>query len=139
MIARQHYRIGAVTDDYGREHDGRIPCESFEEGCNLVSSELRHGEKGWHSRLLHAPAIDIDHHVRVMASSTPGHNHLYIDVEVSWRRYRKMLKAMVKAGIVEPGYYRASKQRRATFLRAPWVKKTPGDLPSGSYKVRGSR
>lgn len=36
-----------------------------------------------------------------------------------WWRYRLLLKAMVVAGIVERGYYRASVKRKATFLRKP--------------------
>lgn len=48
---------------------------------------------------------------------------VYIEKPMSWFRYRVMLRAMVFAGVVEPGYYRASVARRGTHLRLPWVEK----------------
>jgi hypothetical protein len=84
---------------------------------NLVSSEIS-GRKG-----LHAPALDLDLPAYLIPSSTPGHSHLYIDVEIPWWRYRVMLWAMAYAGVIERGYYRASVARKGTHLRQPGVKK----------------
>jgi hypothetical protein len=72
---------------------------------------------------MHTVALDIDVPVRVLPSSSYGHYHLLIDVAMPWWKYRRLLKALAKAGIIERGYYRASVRRRATFLRLPWVKK----------------
>lgn len=72
---------------------------------------------------MHTVAIDVDHPVRVLPSTTPGHFHLLIDVPMPWWRYRRLLRALMKAGIIEPGYYSASVRRGATFLRLPWVRK----------------
>lgn len=83
---------------------------------NLVSSLLENG--------MHAPVIDIDHVVYVIPSSTPGHFHLYIDVEMDFERYDKLLRAMVEAGIVGSGYYEHSMTNRGfTTARLPWVRK----------------
>lgn len=88
---------------------------------------LREVENGWHTVML-----DIDMPVRVVPSSTEGHCHLYIDKPMPWWRYRRLLRALKAAGIIEPGYYSASIARRATHLRLPWVQKEalkPARLP----------
>lgn len=83
--------------------------------ADAISSELADGR--------HAPAIDLDVPARLIPSTTEGHAHLYIDVPMSWRQYKRLLRALVAAGVVEPGYYKASRRRGATFLRLPWVRK----------------
>lgn len=77
--------------------------------ANLVSSKLADGR--------HAPAIDLDVPAKLVPSRTEGHTHLYIDVPMSWRKYRMLLWVMQHVGIVEPGYYRASVKRRQSALR----------------------
>lgn len=101
------HRYFTVTDK------GRHEVEFATDGV-LVSSQLRGSN-------LHAPVIDIDHKVRLQSSKTPGHFHLYIEKSMSWRKYRRLLRAMVRAGLVEPGYYGASVARKATMVRAPWA------------------
>lgn len=84
--------------------------------ADVVSSETAYGHD-------HMPVLDIDipHHYE--PSTTPGHGHLYLDVRLSWPEYRKLLLALEEARIIEPGYVGASIDRRATFVRLPWVKK----------------
>lgn len=72
---------------------------------------------------LHRPAIDIDVPARLIPSSTPGHHHLYLDVDCTWEQYEALLKALNACGIVETGYVLAALERKATFVRLPWVKK----------------
>jgi hypothetical protein len=84
--------------------------------ANLISSELGDGK--------HAPCIDLDVPHQVVPSTTPGHGHLYIDVPMSWRRYKRLLRALYKAGVIEKGYYTASVDRKASYVRKP-----------GHYKV----
>lgn len=72
----------------------------------------------------HTVAIDVDWPVRAIPSSTPGHYHLWIDCPpMPWWRYRRLLRALKQAGVIEPGYYSAAVARRATHLRLPWVRK----------------
>lgn len=72
---------------------------------------------------LHAPVIDVDLPIRVIPSSTPGHYHLYIDKKMSWKAYRKLLKALVEAGLVEENWYKMSLRRRMTMVRPPHLRK----------------
>lgn len=72
---------------------------------------------------MHRPVIDIDHGVRVVESSTPGHNHLFIDVMMPWEDVVKLLEVMAEIGLVQPGYVNASKARGFTAVRLPWITK----------------
>lgn len=84
--------------------------------ANVITSLVK-GSSG------HKVVLDIDHPVKALSSSTKGHSHLFIDKEISWRDYKRIMKAFVKAGIVEPGFMRASVARGWTAVRVPWVKK----------------
>lgn len=63
----------------------------------------------------------------LIGSSTGGNHHLYIDKAVPWGTYRRLLRAMQHAGVLQPGFVRASLRRGRTQVRAPWITKT--DLP----------
>ena len=84
--------------------------------ANVMSSQVAGSKK-------HKVVLDIDHVVKVLPSSTEGHHHLFIDKEITWKQYLRIIKAFVNAGIVEPGYLGASRDRRFTAVRLPWVKK----------------
>lgn len=87
--------------------------------ANAISSKIASGAFAGQ----HTVAIDLDVPARLVPSSTRGHSHLYIDQPMSWKTYRKLLRALAKAGVVEPGYVKASERRGHTTLRLPWVKK----------------
>lgn len=107
-----HRKFFTVEYTDGGSYD--VPREQImnlarREEADLVSSETVDGN--------HAPAIDIDLPCRLVESSTPQHFHLYIDKPMPWKQYKKLLKALVKAGIVERGYYHMAKRKKASFLR----------------------
>lgn len=108
-----------IVRTYGEDYDGPWVQEHRVEACiekaDVVSSELPNG--------LHAPCIDIDVPIRAIPSSTPDHWHLYIEKPMTWWKYKRLLRALVAAGVVEKGYYQASKARKGTHVRLPWVKK----------------
>lgn len=108
-LPRTTYRLG--RNDEGVET--RTPTTP--QDSDVVSSALPGGQ--------HAPCIDIDVPMTVVPSSTPGHGHLYIDVPMTWEDYERLLTVMAEVGIVEQGYLRASRTRKATHLRLPWVAK----------------
>ena len=72
----------------------------------------------------HTLALDIDVPAALIPSSTPGHSHLFINTQMSWDQYEAVLDALAVAGILEPGYVGASKARKATAVRLPWVSKS---------------
>lgn len=111
---RRFYKNVQWQDEYGMEK-GIVRTPATEEEAEVVSSEIGRGE--------HCPALDVDVPAYLVPSSTPGHSHLYIDVPMSWRKYKRLLKAMAAAGILEKSYVDASIRRRHTAVRVPWLKK----------------
>lgn len=85
------------------------------ETAEVVSSKLIDGR--------HAPVLDIDFQAYLIPSSTHGHYHLYLDKPMTWRKYKRMLRALASAGVIEKGYAKASISRRHTAVRVPWLKK----------------
>ena len=84
--------------------------------ANLCSSLCTDGR--------HRPALDIDIPCQYIPSSTPGHGHLYFpSVAMSWEKYRRLLDALVEAGIVDAAYRDHSVNSGQTLLRLPHVKK----------------
>lgn len=82
---------------------------------NLVSSLTEDGT--------HRPALDLDIPARLVPSTTEGHSHLYLDVNLSQEEYQKLLDVMWEVGILQRGFVSQLERLGATFLRPPWVKK----------------
>lgn len=106
------------VDDYGGRWHVEVRKECSAEAAQVVSSEID-DRRGFHT-----PMLDIDIPSRLVESSTPGHSHLYIDMEMSWRKYRFLLWALMKVGLIEKNYYKVSVKRKGTHLRPPWSDKT---------------
>lgn len=88
----------------------------------LVSSEV--GCDG-----LHVPVLDIDFEAALVPSTTEGHYHLYLEgLCLSWPEYRRLLKALARAGVITEGYLRHSLRRKQTCVRRPGLKKLPEEL-----------
>ncbi len=56
---------------------------------------------------------------RLVASSTPGHHHLYYDREITWEEYAELLRGLRDAGLIQRGFCRMSLRRKMTMLRLP--------------------
>lgn len=100
--------------------DDREPAEFFD-GANVVTSQRKDASRWFRSR--HAVLLDLDVPAYLVPSTTPGHSHLYIDVDCREEDYFAFLDAAAKIGVIESGYAKASKKKGATYLRLPWVKK----------------
>lgn len=83
--------------------------------ANLVTSEVSPGR--------HIPVLDIDMASVVIESSTPGHGHLYIDKEMPWSTYVKLMEAMQEAGILQAGFVAGAKERGYSSVRLPHINK----------------
>jgi hypothetical protein len=92
------------------------------DGANAVSSEIHSNNQGNAGK--HAVLLDIDLPADLLKSSGGADRfHLYIDTALPWRKYKLLLRVLAYCGIIEKGYYKASKRRKATFLRTPDTKK----------------
>ena len=72
---------------------------------------------------IHLPMFDIDYSAELIPSSTKGHFHLYLNRPITWYRYKKVLRAMWKAGLIEKGVYLGALHYKEVYLRKPGVKK----------------
>lgn len=113
----RHVELDPKSADYGDTPEVSTDLDA----ANLVTSEYL-GDP-FSGSGMHRLVIDIDHPVKVVESSTPGHFHLYIDLPMPWSHALEVLEAMAYAGIVEPGYVAASKARNYTAVRLPWIRK----------------
>jgi hypothetical protein len=100
------------------------PLAPMVEGANIVTSRLIDGGPS-SGPVRHAVVLDIDHPTWLVKSTTPGHFHLYIDVPggVPHNIYMNLLNMLLAAGVIEPGYAKASQKRGFTSVRLPWIKK----------------
>ena len=104
--------------------------EEVEEATKTVKTEVDK-EQGIEPNLfgskvnnnIHMPMFDIDYSAELIPSSTKGHFHLYLNRPVTWFRYRMVLRAMWKAGLIEKGVYLGALHYKEVYLRKPGVKK----------------
>jgi hypothetical protein len=107
--------LAAVLDDQ-YESGGPLNEPDGHHPANLVSSLCLDG--------LHRPALDIDIPCRYVASSTPGHGHIYLDhLPMEWETYKVFLYCLVGFGVIEKAYADHSVARGQTLLRPPGVPK----------------
>lgn len=55
----------------------------------------------------------------LVPSRTRGHNHLYVDTEIPWNSYRRILNSMRSLGVLEEGFRFCSRMRGMSMLRLP--------------------
>lgn len=91
------------------------PRESNPDDANLISSEVRPD--------VHMPVIDCDFGIQAVASTTPGHYHLYVDQELTWDQYKALLDGFFKAGLIQQGWYRNAMNDKRSYVRLPHVRK----------------
>lgn len=123
-IARKLRRwVWTRKEDQSDYNDGEDRAEEREEydgplsGAQLLGSAIA-GKPG-----KHALVLDLDVPAVLVPSTTPGHSHLYVDVEVDFWQIEAVMKALVDARVLEVGYYNAALRRQATYVRTPWAPK----------------
>jgi hypothetical protein len=108
-------------------NSGRYNTED-PELAQVTTSMVAGTENGPVEERMHRPVLDLDLPARLVPSSTPGHFHLYLDVQVPHSTYMTLLLALSAAGIIERGYCDASRERGYTAVRLPWVRKDDPQL-----------
>lgn len=99
-----------------RHYEDRQPTDV---DANVVSSNLPNGK--------HAPIVDLDFPHQYVPSTTPGHGHLYLDVEISGWRWFMLNLGLYLGGVIEKGYFVWSLRRRGNYVRRPGVQKTTAE------------
>jgi hypothetical protein len=116
----QIYQTVEDLDSY-EASAGRFATKKLKE-AQVITSVVDKAEVGFGPT--HKLIIDLDLPAQLIPSSTPGHFHLYVDKEIPDAAWQTLLFALASAGLIEPGYMRASIARGFTAVRLPWVKKT---------------
>lgn len=92
--------------------------------ANLVSSLCNNGK--------HQPTLDIDLPCKLVESKTPGHYHLYIDHDLTFDQYKRLIDVMADIGLVGEGIRMQMENRGMTCLRTrPNEKKYVGGASPG--------
>lgn len=125
-IKRTYHKIEILKDGYNGFEKKTIPADNELE-ANLIGSKIHQSglEHDYEMPQLHAPVLDIDFPARLLPSSTDEHYHLYLDKPMTWWRYKRLLKALYKAGIIEKGYWKGSLKQKQSLVRKPGVYKNP--------------
>ncbi len=70
------------------------------------------------------PFIDFAVPVKLVPSSSKNHFHVYLDVEMSWEEYQKLLEEMLDLGLLGADWVKmAIKQKMTTLIRPGLTKK----------------
>lgn len=111
-FGRLHWKSPSTLDG-SLAPDGRFPCPAPE--ANLLGSRTAEG--------MHLVTLDIDFPARLLPSSTPGHFHLLLDKPMTWRQYRRFLRAAYLGGLIGWNTYWRSLDNAASFVRANGIVK----------------
>ncbi len=123
-MGRRFYKANSLND-LSAVSDNLLELSAKDRmNANLVSSLRGDGT--------HSPAFDLDKKAVLVASTTPGNHHMYIDEVLTWTQYKALLKGFYKAGLLDSSVYWRSLDRGATHVRPPWVRKTQEEYARGS-------
>ncbi len=111
---RQFGFHGKLGQPYPKDGSDPVAVPVNADKADLIISRTTSG--------MHAPALDIDFPARLVPSRTKGHFHLYLDEELPWEKYKKLLEALAEAGIIEHGFAQASIKRGYSSLRWSYEK-----------------
>ena len=127
--AHQLAKLAPAADSEGwdGEYSGEVVAADKLEEAEVVTSLTGEIKKSLYGfvEAKHRPILDIDIPMHIIPSTTPGHGHLYIDKELTWSEYRRLLGVLADCGIIERGYLNVSLAREHTAVRLPWIKKVP--------------
>lgn len=116
-LARENFKV--TSEEFHADRPDLRPriVASLAE-ANLIDSRVP-GKEG-----LHRPIFDFDGiECTLIPSSTPGNFHLYLEKEVEFDKFLKVLEAMVEAGLIQRGFHQLTRLRGAAYARKPGVKK----------------
>lgn len=69
------------------------------------------------------PLLELAVPVRVVPSSSSGHFHVYLDVQMPWRDYRRLCRRLMKAGVIGRNFLNLTEQWGMSMLFRPGLTK----------------
>jgi hypothetical protein len=135
--ARQHYQAfvevpsSHALDATGRPHyqtDTRSAGdESSPDAKLLVGSRLMNYD--------HLPVLDIGFSAALLETGGQGRYSLSLNHAIAWRAYKRVMRSMVKAGLLDLTFYREALKNRQTFMP---IQKQPNIRPSTPDETEAS-
>lgn len=107
-----------------RQKENRTQVQD-KKAANLVSSRTEDGK--------HMPILDLDFPHHFEPSTSPGHSHLYIDVEMPRRKLFALVLVLWYCGVIEMGHAVWTLRRGASFVRIPGLDKTEAESVKPTY------
>lgn len=90
---------------------------------HLTSSEVQG------TTSIHMPVIDMDYSIEAVKTPTDDHHHLYINKPITWRMYKRLLRALLKANLIEKGWFdNAMKEKKSLVFHPSWYQKKALDV-----------
>ena len=82
----------------------------------------------------HFPLLYLNCQARLIPSATEGHFNLYLDHPMSWKRYKRLMRSMVKAGLLDREFYRKARKHYQAFVETP-SSYTPDSVGRPHYRT----
>lgn len=101
----------------GIENANLVSSLSLKDNKNNTIFNFEEGNVKDYDDLIHYPVVDMDYPVYAVPSKTPGHTHLYIEKQLTWGQYRKLLFTMCDIGLIQKGWYNSAMKYKASMLR----------------------
>lgn len=125
MVIRRFFK---VSEPMGQNSSGNyyptVTEVDDELEADLVSSQKGQENDSWIKKRrrnpendVHYPVLDFDFPCYVVESVDPDHGHLYIDKELTWDDYKKLLDVLLEIGLIQEAWHKNAMQDKMTFVR----------------------
>lgn len=104
-----------LAQEYGSDSFNRPLTEVHPLDANLISSQKANGK--------HVLLLDLDQESFSIESTTAGHQHVYINADLSLEALKEIVDVLAKHGIVQAGIKKQLENSNCLTLRPPGVKK----------------
>lgn len=92
-------------------------------GLGMLRKGFQDDPAGWEDPSTDGMRIELGVPAYLLPSSTAGHHHAYIDVEMKWRPYRALCKAMASVGLLEEAFVDLTISHGMSMLIRPGLTK----------------
>jgi hypothetical protein len=138
--------LSSWTDDFGRPYyrtDTELSSDGYYYDARSISLEVRRPAARWNATLvgsrrtdgLHLPVLDLDYAAKLVPSSTMSRSCLYLDCPVTWKAYGRFMRAMSRAGLLNPDFYYAARSLKETFAR---IEHDKTKSPTRDFEIGGT-
>jgi len=123
LSVRSYRKVNAALEEAGLVAPGTEALDSGQDAARHPAGIASYRMPD--EQLLIEAAFRLTCPARLVSSSSEGHFHLYLETEIGWNAYLRLMRAMAEVGLLETGWVDLSERRKMAMLRKPGVKKAP--------------